>query len=435
MYVEARSSYCFATTMHLRRRETTPRFALGLASLSLLAACGARSSLDDGAAAQTQTPRDAGTEGAAGGGAGGGGGAGPTTFVSVACGGAHVCAVTSGGKVVCWGYGGRGQLGDGLATGFTHEPVVVASVSGATQVAAGGEHTCVLASGAVLCFGHDEYGQIGDGASGIGVDRPLPVAVALPEKVTAIVAGGPHFGSGHSCALGASGAVWCWGANPGGQIGNGQSGFGALVSKPFHVTKLGGAAVALAAGGNHTCAILEGGDVWCWGYDYSGQIGDGNEGPDLKVPFPVKVVGLPDKATSIAAGDGQSCAVLANGEAWCWGEGGFGEFGVGTPNQPVAKPQLAFPGAPVAAIDQGALHGCVARTSGEVACAGLDDLGEVGSGKPGPFEIHGEPVAVGVGDAVAISAGTTTTCALRSGGALSCWGDWFGISPMAISPP
>lgn len=416
--------------MRYRHHENGPRSALGLASLSLLVACGARTALDDGSRAQEEMPLDAGIDGA-----GGGGGATPATFVSVACGGAHVCAATSTGKVVCWGYGGRGQLGNGMATGFTKGPVVAANISGATKVAAGGEHTCALAGGVVYCFGQDEYGQIGDGASGIGVDRPTPVAVALPEEATAIVAGGPHFGSGHSCALLASGAVWCWGANVGGQIGNGESGFGALVSKPFHVSKLGGVAVALAAGGNHTCALQSGGDVFCWGYDDSGQIGDGNAGPNVKVPSPVKVIGLPDKAIAIAAGDGQSCAILADGEAWCWGQGGFGAFGIGTPNQPVAKPVLAFPGGRVAAIDLGAFHGCVARASGGVACAGLDDVGEVGSGKTGAFEIHGTPIAVAVDDAAAISAGTTTTCALRRSGALLCWGDWFGPSPAAIAPP
>jgi alpha-tubulin suppressor-like RCC1 family protein len=168
------------------------------------------------------------------------------------------------------------------------------------------------------------------------------------------------------------------------------------MAKPFHVSKLGGAAVARAAGGNYTCALLQGGDVWCWGYDGSGQIGDGNAGSNVEAALPVKVIGLPGKAISIAAGDEQSCAILANGQAWCWGQGGFGAFGIGTPNQPIATPVLAFPGRPVAAIDLGALHGCVARTSGDVACAGFDDLGEVGSGKPGPFEVHGAPVAIGL---------------------------------------
>jgi hypothetical protein len=406
-----------------------------LGSIAALAACGARSSLPVAGAATTGSGDSGGSGGAISTSATtGSGGSGPVTFVSVACGGAHVCAATSAGSVLCWGYGGRGQLGDGLSIGFSTDPVQAVGISGAVAVAAGGEHTCALAGGTVYCWGHDEYGQIGDGVAGESIDRPTPLAVALPEAATAIAAGGFHFGGGHTCALLASGAVWCWGADFAGQIGDGQAGFGAFMAKPFHVLELGAPAVAIAAGGAHTCALLKSGGVSCWGLDDHGQAGDGQQGSGAQALAPVPVAGLPDQAQAIAAGDAQACAVLQSGEAWCWGMGGFGSLGAGASDDAI-KAAIAFPGAPSRAIDQGAMHGCVVRSSGDVECAGLDDLGEVGSGKPGPFEIHATPVPVGVHDAVAVSTGTTTTCALRTGGALSCWGDWWGPSPQAIAPP
>jgi alpha-tubulin suppressor-like RCC1 family protein len=420
----------------LSSRCTSPAAFFALAALT---ACGARSSLGLGRAGAGAGSGGSGGSGggAAASGAGtsasGSGGSGPITFVGVASGGEHVCAVTSSGAVFCWGYGGRGQLGDGLGTGFSADPVKVTGISGAVAVAAGGEHTCAVAAGAVYCWGRDEYGQIGDGAAGVSVDRFTPVAVALPEKAVAVAAGGYHFGGGHTCALLASGAVWCWGADFGGQIGDGQAGFGALAALPFHV-KIGAPATAIAVGGGHTCAILAGGGVSCWGLDDHGQAGNGWQGTDNVVLTPTPVVGLPGKASAIAAGDAQACAILEDGEAFCWGVGGFGQFGVGN-GFDALKAAPAFPGGAIGAIDQGALHGCVARSTGAVECAGLDDLGEVGSGKPGPFEVHEAPVMVPIDDAVAVSTGTTTTCALRKGGALSCWGDWWGPKPAAIQPP
>lgn len=412
--------------------------SLSLAVLPFLFsfACGARSSLEAG---RTTTAGAGGsaTTSSTSAASSSSGTAPPPGFVSVACGGGHVCAVTTAGAVVCWGYGGSGQLGGGKASGFSSSLVAVVGVAGATRVTAGGEHTCALAQGTVHCWGSDSYGQLGDGASGLAVTRPTPVTVALPAPATAISAGGFHYGGGHTCALLDSGQVWCWGANTGGQIGGGEVGFGALSATPVPVTGLAGAAVTIAAGGAHTCASLADGTAACWGYDDHGQIGNGSSGDGLMVTSPTAVVGLPSQVTAVAAGEYQSCARVAGGEVFCWGVGAFGQFGIGpsTPSNPIPKPTLAFLGASCLDLDQGATHGCVVHEAGDVACAGMNDLGEVGGGMPGAFAFALSPVPVGVQDAVAISAGATTTCALRKGGALSCWGDWMGPTPVDVAPP
>ena len=251
-----------------------------------------------------------------------------------------------------------------------------------------------------------------------------------------VVAGGFHFGGGHTCARVASGAVWCWGANTVGQLGNGQAGFGVFSATPVAVIGLDGPAIALAAGAVHTCAVLAGGAVRCWGSAEQGQLGDGKQGSGQKATKPTLVLGVPDAIRAVTAGDATTCVLSVSGAVFCWGGGAFGQFGVspsggGATTTPIA----AFSGDAVLALAQGAKHGCVVRASGHVACAGLDDVGEIGVGTPGPFQLVQTPVEVSVVDALAIGTGASTTCALRKGGALSCWGDWLGVVPTVVSPP
>jgi hypothetical protein len=432
--------------------------AAGGAVTLLACSCGARSplaeiALDDGA---SETPEPSPVGGASGAGAGGGagaplggqggqgggaaGGAGvggapvdPSAFLSVSVGGGHLCAVRSDGQAFCWGFGGRGQLGTGVAVPHSFDPLAVIGLGPATSIAAGGEHTCALASGGkVLCWGNNEYGQVGAPGTGSGATRPSPTPVALPGPALSVVAGGPHFGGGHSCALLASGDVYCWGADGAGQLGDGKSGFGVHSSAPTPVAGLPPAIVALAAGGMHTCALTGAGNVLCWGLGTAGQLGNGPQGGGGISTTPTVVGALPLPATTIAAGDNQSCAVLQGGRLWCWGEGGFGQFGANSPGQG-APPLEVWGGALVSAVDMAAVHGCVLLADGSTQCAGLDDLGQVASGKPGPFEIHASPVSVaGVPAPASIHTGTYVSCALLASQRLVCWGDFFGSSPSQV---
>jgi alpha-tubulin suppressor-like RCC1 family protein len=358
----------------------------------------------------------------------------PESFVSVAVGGDHLCAIRSDGRAFCWGFGERGQLGSGKIEGFLAAPVEVVGLPAATAISAGGEFTCALtAAGGVYCWGNDEYGQVGDGVADINASRPAPFAVPLPSAAVAVTAGGYHFGGGHSCALLASGAVYCWGADQAGQIGDGKSGFNVFSTAPFVVAGLP-PIQAIAAGGMHTCALAADGRVFCWGDDAAGQIGDGHEGNGFHtlVPF---AVGLPGPALSIAAGERQTCAVIEGGQLRCWGEGSFGLFGQLTGGN-VTTPQPSWGGVEVASIELGAVHACAIVAGGQVECAGLDDLGEVGSGKPGPFEIHATPVPIALGEgATRIEAGTSVSCALLASAKLECWGDWLGPVPVAMVAP
>ncbi len=127
--------------------------------------------------------------------------------VTIAAGASHVCELTSGGRVRCWGYNGDGELGDGTTVARL-APVGVAGLgAGVTAIAAGANHTCALmAGGALRCWGYNDFGQLGDRTA---ETRLAPVAaIALATPATAITAG-----LFHTCAL--TGAGWVRLGTPG----------------------------------------------------------------------------------------------------------------------------------------------------------------------------------------------------------------------------
>ncbi len=236
---------------------------------------------------------------------------------ALAAGGLHSCALV-GGAPWCWGQGDRGQLGSGTITDST-VPVAVGSLAGVIALAAGGAHTCAIAAqGAVQCWGNDDSGQLGDGTH---ESRAIPVAVAgLTQVATAITAG-----NAHTCAR-TTGGVMCWGYGQYGQLGN-----GATSDSPTPVSvrtpAAGLGAGGIGAGGQQSCALDGQGGAFCWGEDASGQLGD-DGASDRAVPVPV--LGVSAGASCIAGGVAHTCAVVAGGHVQCWGWNVSGQLGNGT---------------------------------------------------------------------------------------------------------
>jgi alpha-tubulin suppressor-like RCC1 family protein len=243
-------------------------------------------------------------------------------IAAISGGGEHTCVLTTAGGVKCWGHNNFGGLGDGTRTPRSLPVDVVGLTSGVKQVAAGRHFTCALMlAGGVECWGLNESGQLGDGTSENPV-TPVDV-IGLDHGVRAIGAF-----ANHACALLDGGRVKCWGANEHGELGDGKS---VNSWKPVDVRGLVAPAIALApggrhSGGSHTCVVIEGGGVECWGRNDSGQLGDGTTSTHAT---PVRVIGL-EGAVSVAVGGYHSCALLGTGRVKCWGRNGAGQLGDGT---------------------------------------------------------------------------------------------------------
>jgi alpha-tubulin suppressor-like RCC1 family protein len=304
-----------------------------------------------------------------------------TNVAAIATGAFHSCALTGGassGSVLCWGRNDHGQLGSG-STADSPVPVPVTGLgSNVTAIAAGGLHTCALWGGGVSCWGDNEHGQVGDGTT---LDKSAPVQVSgVLSGAASIAAGGAH-----TCVAGPAG-VQCWGFDSNGQLGDGLTSDSLL---PVAVKLLASGASAVSAGGAHTCAIAAGATLMCWGYGLYGQIGDDSTG-DCVAPTPV--TSGAHGAIAVAAGGEHSCAIDAAGAAWCWGEdqsGQLGDNGSIDSTKPVPVVGIASGATAVAA---GTAHAC-ALLAGSVQCWGWNVAGALGNGtnadSPVPVRVLG----------------------------------------------
>jgi alpha-tubulin suppressor-like RCC1 family protein len=294
-------------------------------------------------------------------------------------------------------------------------PPAVASPPGAVAISAGAWHTCALmTTGGVKCWGDNAQGQLGDGTTH---KRLLPVDVSgLTSGVTAISAGGLH-----TCALTNAGGVRCWGDNFGGQLGDGTT---TDRDGPVDVSGLTSGVAAISAGYYHTCALMDTGGVKCWGYNGSGQLGDGTR---TDRDAPVDVSGLTSGVTAISAGGFHTCALMDTGGVECWGDNRSGQLGDGTTHGRRLPVDVSGLASGVAGVSGGGWHTCALTDSGGAECWGFNSDGELGDGtgteQVTPVEVSG--LASGV---AAISAGYNHTCALTTAGGAKCWGPAATVS-------
>lgn len=374
----------------------------------------------------------------------------------------HSCLLRPSG-LKCWGGNYWGALGLGSLVGRGGAPgelgaaLPYVDLGGrkAVSIETGEAITCaILDDGTLSCWGKDDYfGALGSGPSGDLGDKPEEMGAGLKrvllgldpgEKVSSVALGYGRWT--HACALLSTGRVKCWGTNGYGELGLGDTKSRGKVTAEMGATLpavnlgTGRTAKQIAVGCSHNCAILDDGSVKCWGENWFGKLGIGEEvtlnrgdAPgEMGDALPAVNLGAGRTAKLIAAGWGTTCAVLDDDSIKCWGV--IGDYGTGTSHSigsqaaqmGDALPGISFPGRKVVQIAQKVNHACVVLDDGSARCWGENDKGETGAGDTSYRGLSATLPAIDVGAGrrvLAISpGGGGHTCALLDDGSAKCWG-------------
>ena len=349
---------------------------------------------------------------------------------TVSAGGNHSCALVTGGAVNCWGDNSSGQLGNATFTN-SNIPVRVTGLDGvnvrATAVSAGEAHSCaLLVGGAVWCWGLNATGQLGNATF---TNSNVPVVVSGLDGV-ANVATQVSAGAGHTCAVLSTGAINCWGSNETAQLGDNST---INSNVPIATSTIDGVTLRgtqVSAGYLHTCAVLQSGAAMCWGDNTSGQLGINATTAQVNTPASVVTTAMSTAVASVSAGYLHTCVVLVNGAVWCWGDNSSGQLGINssvtnkiTPTIVVGLDGIALISTHVASATS---HTCARIQSGGLRCWGYNFYGALGTGNTNDARSPVTVIAASGGSpesAIVVTTGGTHTCAVLTGGGVRCWGN------------
>lgn len=327
----------------------------------------------------------------------------------LAVGSDHVCAVTAGGGVSCFGFNHYGQLG--LPKDEVFHPVAaeVLGVTNAVQVAVGTLHTCVrLEDGTVTCWGMGAWGQLGVPADPAADGGATPVVATGVHGAVKLAASGSH-----TCALLTDATVMCWGFNPFGETGAPADD---TTQVPVRVDGIG-PAMDLALSGNGTWILGVDGTVWFMGTHSSPE--------QIRVPTVEQVV--PGSLRIDGSGD-RACVTNAAGAVRCWAYWPQVRWGTGEPNRDENELVVEPTGGHVLReLALGLTHTCGRDATGAVLCWGQGGFGQVGPAEPGTLPVVDAPVLLQHATHVAAyHDGTCATIKGDDGGEVWCWGDNAG---------
>ena len=255
------------------------------------------------------------------------------TITSVNANATTTCATASDGNVYCWGLGTNGQLGNGGSVS-SNVPVLVTNTGVTagkflTSVAVGYTGACAVAStGQAYCWGRNTNGELGNGTT---TNSTVPVTVDMSAMPAGKVFSSTSMTQQHTCALATDGSVFCWGA--GSYIGrSGTANSSVPVAIELTGTLVGTTMLSISAKNTATCAVASDNNTYCWGLGTGGQRGDGTNATLVTLPKPVVTSGaLAGLSTvSLSTGSGHSCVVASNNQLYCWGTNTYGQIGDNT---------------------------------------------------------------------------------------------------------
>jgi alpha-tubulin suppressor-like RCC1 family protein len=293
-------------------------------------------------------------------------------FRVISAGGAHGCGVSAQQLVYCWGQPVDGQIGNGGGVGGGQPLLATVGSERFTTVTAGESHTCALNVGGFgYCWGQDSVGQLGDHRR-VNSTTPIPVVGPNGQPTAALRFTRISAGGNHTCAIQQGGAAFCWGDGRLGALGNGS----ATVSDVPLAVSGAHSFVEISAGANHTCGVTAGGDVYCWGANVLGQIGVATASAPQLTPLQVG-----SGYTAVTAGSEFTCALTGGRSARCWGSNSHGQLGrgEGNPGGSQVNPADVTGGLQFTSITAGRRHACGVATDGQSYCWGSNMLASLGN--------------------------------------------------------
>ena len=349
------------------------------------------------------------------------------TYVQVAAGGYHSLAIGSDGYTYAWGLNWAGQLGNNTSGGYMTAPVRVCDPNSpydaskglkAIQVSAGHDYSLAIGSnGYEYGWGWNGLGQLGSIINtNTSNPNPIPMQVLLDpnDASTGLKTMQISAGDSHSLAIDQDGSVWAWGFNYHGEIGNSINNSMENKANPIPTQVLlepnnastGLKAKQVSAGGNHSLAIDENTNIWAWGFNHNGELGNSiNKDTMNPNPIPRQVLLNPNdasaglKAKQVIGGGNHSLAIDENGNIWTWGSNEYGQLGNGsigswtsnpTPKQMMLEPNNASTRLKAMQISSGYYHSFAVDANGRALAWSRNNTGQLGNpeaGNPSPTPV------------------------------------------------
>ncbi|MFT6631004.1 MAG: alpha-tubulin suppressor-like RCC1 family protein [Bacteriovoracaceae bacterium] len=384
------------------------------------------------------------------------------TVVSIDMSDRTTCVITSASELKCWGENGYGQLGIGSIDRIGNGPsemgdnlIPVSLGTGKTplQVMVANNSSCALLNdNTVKCWGADESGSLGIEMNSHGDHAGETVAsLSNIDLGTGNYAKDIFAGRYHVCAILMDNSMKCFGYGNSGRLGVGNTanqGDGPNeMGDNLAFTDLGTGLYATNGDGwsSHTCAVLNSGDIKCWGDGNNGRRGSGNQtdrgdgASEMGDNLATVNLGAGRTAKVVETGDNFTCTILDNDQVKCWGNGGQGRLGIGNGSQkghngsttPDTYTTVNFgTGRTAKDIKLGHQHSCVLMDNDQIKCWGEGNYGRLGRGSTTDIgdsagELGDAMVQVDLGtgrSARAIAAGIYHTCALTDNYKIKCWG-------------